>query len=470
MAMKMKLGLKLSQRLVMTTMLQQAIKLLPLAKLELVQLIRQELSENPLLDENPTIEEDDFPQREEKITEKKENEDSESDFNWESYFQNRNNSGFSLSVDSKTSSPENRIANEVSLSDYLLWQLSLSSNDSLERCVGAFLIGNIDNDGYLKCDLEEAARHCNVDIEFAGNVLKFIQSFDPPGIAARNLQECLLLQISQLGKNGSLAEKLLENHLEKLEERFYSRIAKEEGVSVDDIIAAVKFIRELNPEPGLKYNPKQIEYIVPDVIVVKVDDDYQVITNNEGIPRLRINPFYEKLLKKKNSMQSADKQYIEDKFKSALWLIKSIEQRRQTLKKVTKSIVKFQREFLDKGTFYLRPLVLRDVAEDIEMHESTVSRITTNKYMHTPQGIFELKYFFHSGIDSLIGDTASSVTVKERIKKIILNENSKRPYTDQKIVELLRKENVIIARRTVTKYRKEMKVLPSSRRKKIYNL
>lgn len=470
MAMNIKLGLKQSQRLVMTTMLQQAIKLLPLAKLELVQLIRQELSENPLLDENPTIEEDDFPQREEKITEKKENEDSESDFNWESYFQNRNNSGFSLSVDSKTSSPENRIANEVSLSDYLLWQLSLSSNDSLERCVGAFLIGNIDNDGYLKCDLEEAARHCNVDIEFAGNVLKFIQSFDPPGIAARNLQECLLLQISQLGKNGSLAEKLVENHLEKLEERFYSRIAKEEGVSVDDIIAAVKFIRELNPEPGLKYNPKQIEYIVPDVIVVKVDDDYQIITNNEGIPRLRINPFYEKLLKKKNSMQSADKQYIEDKFKSALWLIKSIEQRRQTLEKVTKSIVKFQREFLDKGAFYLRPLVLRDVAEDIEMHESTVSRITTNKYMHTPQGIFELKYFFHSGIDSLIGDTASSVTVKERIKKIILNENSKRPYTDQEIVELLRKENVIIARRTVTKYRKEMKVLPSSRRKKIYNL
>jgi len=470
MAMNIKLGLKQSQRLVMTTMLQQAIKLLPLSKLELVQLIRQELSENPLLDENPTIEEDDFPQREEKITEKKENEDSESDFNWESYFQNRNNSGFSLSVDSETSSPENRIANEVSLSDYLLWQLSLSSNDSLERCVGAFLIGNIDNDGYLKCDLEEAARHCNVDIEFAGNVLKFIQSFDPPGIAARNLQECLLLQISQLGKNGSLAEKLVENHLEKLEERFYSRIAKEEGVSVDDIIAAVKFIRELDPEPGLKYNPKQIEYIVPDVMVVKVDDDYQVITHNEGIPRLRINPFYEKLLKKKNSMQSADKQYIEDKFKSALWLIKSIEQRRQTLEKVTKSIVKFQREFFDKGTSYLRPLVLRDVAEDIEMHESTVSRITTNKYMHTPQGIFELKYFFHSGIDSLIGDTASSVTVKERIKKIILNEDSKRPYTDQEIVELLRKENVIIARRTVTKYRKEMKVLPSSRRKKIYNL
>jgi RNA polymerase sigma-54 factor len=470
MAMNIKLGLKQSQRLVMTTMLQQAIKLLPLSKLELVQLIRQELSENPLLDENPTIEEDDFPQSEEKITEKKENEDSESDFNWESYFQNRNNSGFSLSVDSETSSPENRIANEVSLSDYLLWQLSLSSNDSLERCVGAFLIGNIDNDGYLKCDLEEAARHCNVDIEFAGNVLKFIQSFDPPGIAARNLQECLLLQISQLGKNGSLAEKLVENHLEKLEERFYSRIAKEEGVSVDDIIAAVKFIRELDPEPGLKYNPKQIEYIVPDVMVVKVDDDYQVITHNEGIPRLRINPFYEKLLKKKNSMQSADKQYIEDKFKSALWLIKSIEQRRQTLEKVTKSIVKFQREFFDKGTSYLRPLVLRDVAEDIEMHESTVSRITTNKYMHTPQGIFELKYFFHSGIDSLIGDTASSVTVKERIKKIILNENSKRPYTDQEIVELLRKENVIIARRTVTKYRKEMKVLPSSRRKKIYNL
>lgn len=205
-------------------------------------------------------------------------------------------------------------------------------------------------------------------------------------------------------------------------------------------------------------------------MVVKVDDDYQIIINNEGIPRLRINSFYEKLLKKKDSMQNADKQFIEDKFKSALWLIKSIEQRRQTLEKVARSIVKFQREFLDKGTPYLRPLVLRDVADDIEMHESTVSRITTNKYMHTPQGIFELKYFFHSGIDSLAGDTTSSVTVKEKIKKIVLDEDSKRPYTDQKIVELLRREDIIIARRTVAKYRKEMKILPSSRRKKIYNL
>lgn len=466
----MKLGLRLSQKFVMTTMLQQAIKLLPLSKLELVQLMRQELSENPLLDENTAIEEDGFPESGEKTAEKKENGDSELDFNWESYFQNRNNSGFSLGGDSETPSPENRMANEVTLSDYLLWQLSLSSDDNLERRTGAFLIGNIDNDGYLKCDLEEAARHCNVDIKFVNNVLRFIQSFDPPGVAARNLQECLLLQISQLGKDGSLAAKLLENHLEKLEERFFSEIAREEDVSVDDIIAAVKFIRELNPKPGLKYNPQQIEYIVPDVMVVKVDDDYQIIINNEGIPRLRINSFYEKLLKKKDSMQNADKQFIEDKFKSALWLIKSIEQRRQTLEKVARSIVKFQREFLDKGTPYLRPLVLRDVADDIEMHESTVSRITTNKYMHTPQGIFELKYFFHSGIDSLAGDTTSSVTVKEKIKKIVLDEDSKRPYTDQKIVELLRREDIIIARRTVAKYRKEMKILPSSRRKKIYNL
>lgn len=470
MAMETKLRLKQSQKLVMTTMLQQAIKLLPLAKIELVQLVNQELLENPVLDEVTAVEEDYPSDNEETVPEKKEEKIPESDFSWEEYFHNRSSGGYSSRVDTELPPLENTLAKEVSLSDYLQWQLSLSSHDSLEKYVGAFLIGNIDNDGYLQCDLEEAARHCNVDIEFADNVLKIIQGFDPPGIAARDLKECLLLQVSQSGMEGSLLENIIKDHLEKLDERFFAKIAKEEGVSVEDVIASVKCIKELNPKPGLKYNPSQIEYIIPDVMVVKVDNDYQVIINNEGIPRLRINSFYQDILKQKSKMNNSEREYVEEKFKSALWLIKSIEQRRQTLYKVSKSIVKFQREFLDKGTSYLRPLVLRDVAEDIDMHESTVSRITTNKYMHTPQGVFELKYFFHSGIDSLGGEAMSSVTIKDKIKSIITNEDPKRPYTDQDVVDLLGKEDIMIARRTITKYRKEMKIPPSSRRKRKYNI
>lgn len=460
---------KLSQKLVMTTMLQQAIKLLPLSKLELVQLINHELLENPLLEENAPLEEDTVSE-DEKNSENKESEVSELDFNWDDYFQNRGSNTPSSLADTDAPSLENTMAKEVSLSDYLMWQLSLSTQDALEKCVGAFLIGNIDSDGYLKCDLEEAAGHCKVTSEFAESILKSIQNFDPPGVASRDLKECLSLQLSQIDMNHSLAANIVEKHLEKLEEKFFQKIAREENVSIEDVISAVKFIRELNPKPGLKYNPKQVEYVVPDVMVIKIDDDYQVIINNEGVPRLGINSFYQSILKSKEKVANSEKEYIEEKFKSALWLIKSIEQRRQTLYKVSKSIVKFQREFLDKGTSSLKPLVLRDVADDIEMHESTISRITTNKYMHTPQGVFELKYFFHSGIDSMDGDSMSSLTVKDKIKKVVEDEDDKKPYTDQEIVELLRKEDIIIARRTITKYRKEMRIPPSSKRKRMFNL
>jgi RNA polymerase sigma-54 factor len=469
MAMDAKLSLRQSQKLVMTTMLQQAIKLLPLSKLELVQLINNELLENPLLEENALLDEETASASEE-ISENKKEEVNDLDFNWDDYFQNRNVQTTSPFNDIDLPSLENTMAHEVSLTDYLSWQLALSSYDKLERCIGMFLIGNIDNDGYLKCDLEEAAKHCNIESGFVEKVLRLIQNFDPPGIASRNLRECLLIQLHQQGMEDSLPAGIVEKHLEKLEERYFQKIAKEENVSLEDVIKAVRFIRELNPKPGLKYNPKTIEYIIPDVMVIKVDDDYQIVINNEGIPRLGINSFYQSIMKNKENIQGSDKQYIEEKFKSALWLIKSIEQRRQTLYKVSRSIVKFQREFFDKGTAYLKPLVLRDVADDISMHESTISRITTNKYMHTPQGIFELKYFFHSGIDSMDGDAMSSLTVKEKIRKVVESEDDKKPYTDQEIVELLRKEDIIIARRTITKYRKEMKIPPSSKRKRIFNL
>ncbi len=242
------------------------------------------------------------------------------------------------------------------------------------------------------------------------------------------------------------------------------------GVSIEDIIHTVQLIRELDPRPGSRYSAESPDYITPDVIVLKQGDEYQVYLNEEEIPRLKVSSYYYNMLQRKDSLQQDTRKFIEEKFRSAVWMIKSIEQRRQTLFKVARSIVRYQREFLDNGTAHLRPLILKDVAEDIEMHESTVSRVTTNKYMHTPQGIFELKHFFHSGLDSLIGDARSSVSVKDIIKKLVEGEDPREPLTDQQIVERLLEKNVRIARRTVTKYRKELKILQSSRRRRIYTV
>ncbi len=473
MALEARLQLKQTQRLVMTQMLQQAIKLLPLSRLELVQTIRNELVENPLLEET-LLEEDEAAStdQEDSITEDEEQEagDLDGDIDWDVYMQDMREMGFSGTDRQEFPSYESTLSPQLSLDDHLLWQLNLSVPDETTREIGTYLIGNIDEGGYLTMSVEEVAQSLNVGLEQVEDALQLIQGFDPTGVASRSLKECLLIQIRQGELAGSVVEQVVEKHLEKLYEQHYPRIARDLGVSLEEIIQSVQTIRKFDPKPGLRFSPESSGYIIPDVIVLKVGDEYQIFFNDEGVPRLRVSPHYYNMLNSKDSLQPEARKFIEEKFRSAVWLIKSIEQRRQTLFKVARSLVRYQREFLDKGTAHLRPLILKDVAEDIEMHESTVSRVTTNKYMHTPQGIFELKYFFHSGIDSMEGDTMSSVTVKDMIRKLVDSENPREPLTDQQIVGRLGEENVRIARRTVTKYRKELKILQSSRRRRIYTL
>ena len=363
---------------------------------------------------------------------------------------------------------ESTLSDETSLTDYLLWQLSLSGQSDLTRQIGAFLIGNIDDNGYLNCQIDEASEFFDVPCGEVERALETIHGFDPAGVGARDLRECLFIQLRQLDLQDSLAASIVSRHLDLIDERSFKRIARNLRVSLEDVIEAVGLIRELDPKPGSRYGASRVEYIVPDVYVVKIGEEYQVTLNDDDVPKLSINAQYQRMLRRGNGLQEDAKEYLEEKFRSAVWLVKGIEQRRQTLMKVSKSLCVFQRDFLDKGLAYLNPLVLKDVADDIGMHESTVSRVTTSKYMHTPQGVFELKFFFHSGLKSFEGDAMSSVSVKDTIRKMVGAEDSRKPLTDQQLVTMLQEKNINIARRTVAKYRGEMQIPSTSRRRRLF--
>jgi RNA polymerase sigma-54 factor len=469
-ALETRLALKTTQRLVMTAMLQQAIKLLPLSRLELIQKVHQELLENPFLEDVATQEDSEVDVVDEEFSQDTEEETpTESDIDWEAYLQdNGGNESTPLNNEKESPSLEATLRNETSLTEHLLWQLSLAFRAELDKQIGMYLIGNLDDDGYLQCQIEEVTAIFGVEPTRVTDVLHVIQSFDPAGVGAQNLQECLLIQLAHLGMADSLAGIIVQRYLAQIDERSFRKIAKDLQVSLEEVIAAVKLIRELDPKPGSRYNPHRVEYIVPDVVVAKMGDEYQVLLNDDGMPRLRINALYQNILRRGDGIHHDTREYLEEKFRSAVWLMKSIEQRRQTLLKVAKSLCKFQHDFLDKGLPYLRPLVLKDVAEDINMHESTVSRVTTNKYMHTPQGVFELKFFFHSGLDSSGGEAMSSVSVKDIIKKAVTAEDARNPLTDQQLVMLLENKGIQIARRTVAKYRQELRIPPASRRKRFF--
>lgn len=470
MALETKLLLKTTQKLVMTAMLQQAIKLLPLSRLELIQKVQQEILENPFLEESTTLELSDTALTNEALVQDTPEAPEESALNWEAYLQDFT-SGPAYPVDTGREVPslETTLKSETSLAEHLLWQLALTVRDELDRHIGTYLIGNIDDDGYLQCQAGEVAAALGVDETKVCAVIETIQSFDPPGIGARDLQESLLIQLRHLDLENSLASKIVQQYLTQLDERSLQKIARALGVSLREVIAAVGLIRTLDPKPGSRFHPQRVEYIVPDIVVVKVDDDYQVMLNEDGMPRLRINPLYQNIMRHNDGMHHDTREYLEEKFRSAVWLMKSVEQRRQTLLRVAKSVCKFQREFLDKGLAYLKPLVLKDVADDIGMHESTVSRVTTNKYVHTPQGVFELKFFFHSGLESFEGDAMSSVSVKDIIRKAVAAEDTRKPLTDQQLMMLLEDKGVKIARRTIAKYRQELRIPPASRRKRLFS-
>ena len=473
MEMKMNLNLKMSQKLVMTPMLQQAIKLLPLARLELAQLVRQEIIENPVLEELLEEEnEQDSNQEEsgpkEDITPEAEQDTTPQDqeIDWDSYFQDNIDRGMSIESYAEKPSIEATYKKEATLADHLMWQLDMTVDSETDRFIGSCIIGNIQNDGYLCADLQEIVTISQSDEENVLRVLKFIQGFEPTGVASRSLKECLMLQAQALSDKNPYVEVLIENYLERLEDRYLQKVASELKISLDVVLEALETIKGFCPKPGLLFSSEGIDYVVPDLVVFKTDEGYDVALNDEGVPNLQISSYYHNLLK--TTKEGQTKEYLEDKYRSALWLIKSIDQRRQTIYKVGKSIVKLQKDFLDDGLSYLQPMVLKDVAKDIEMHESTVSRITTNKYIDTPQGVFELKFFFHSGIKSYMGNSMSSIRVKSMIKEIIKEEDRNSPLTDDQMVEALMMKNVKIARRTITKYRKELNIPPASKRKKLF--
>ena len=478
MVFELKQTLKLTQQLIMTPQLQQSIKLLQLSRLELVDTISQELEENPLLEEQSAGDDPEteiVPELDDMKVETKTREitgegDGKEDFDWDSYLEDFGPMRVPSQREDTDAPPfENMLTKTSSLSDHLLWQLNLSHFTNVEKRVSVQIIGNLNSDGYLMATPEEIASIEDVDPALVEAVLKKVQEFDPPGVATRDLKECLLTQIRLLDVDSSLPGKIVENHLKDLETRNYNNIARKLKVSIDDVQQAALVIIKLNPKPGLLYNEERSQYIIPDVFVFKVGDVYRIILNDDGLPKLRISNFYKKIMSgTENNGGEKCKTYIRDKLQSATWLIKSIQQRQKTIYKVSESIVEHQIEFFDRGISYLKPMVLRDIADDVEMHESTISRVTTNKYMHTPRGIFELKYFFNSGINRIGDLQIASQSVKEKIKEIVSGEDNRKPYNDSQIVDTLAGLGISIARRTVAKYREMLGILPSSKRKKYY--
>jgi RNA polymerase sigma-54 factor len=482
MAIEMRQQMKLSQQLVMTPQLQQAIKLLQLSRLELQDLVSQEMEENPVLDESLELEEvkepdtleitekEAAPQEDAEVfTEVTAGEETLQDMDWATYLDSYNySSGEQYYDDDDRPSYENLLTKKTTLFDHLLWQLKLSHVTEQEILVGSEIIGNIDEEGYLRSTLADIAMTCSVDELFVESVLKKIQEFDPIGVGARDLRECLLLQVHQLGMEGSVVEALLRDHLKDLELRKYKQIAKSLGVDFNDVLISAKIIASLDPKPGRQFSQEDVHYISPDIFVYKVGEEFVVVLNDEGMPNIRINPLYTGEGRSTGSDNQKAEEYINEKMRSALWLIKSIHQRQRTIYRVSKSIVKFQRNFFERGIAYLKPLVLRDIAEDIGMHESTISRVTTNKYMQTPQGLLELKFFFNSGISTVEGDDIASESVKNIIKEIVGGEDPRKPLSDQRIAEILSTQNITIARRTITKYREMLKIGSSSERKRLF--
>jgi RNA polymerase sigma-54 factor len=479
MAMEARLSLRQSQRVVMTPLLQQAIQLLQLSTLELQEVVQKELLENPLLEEVAPETDSDQPAAatttpdapaptpiepapvESSPTSERQTDDLPFDLT-AVMFDDHEERSLVAQEDREELPFENIVRSVSSLADHLDEQLRFTVEDPLIRRIGNEIIGNLDEDGYLRAELSEIAERCQTTVDQVEKALALVQAFDPPGVAARSIQECLLIQLKVDPNPDPVSVEIVEEHFDELSRRRYPDIARALKLPLDRVMESVEEIMGLEPKPGRRFGGSDSRYIVPDVVVHKMGGEYVVVLNEDGIPRLRVNSLYRSLLRSSGDDARA---YVEQKLRSAVWLIKSVDQRQRTLRKVTQSIVKFQRDFLDKGLPCLRPLSLRDVGEDIGMHESTISRVTTNKYVETPQGLFELKFFFHSGIASGDGEMVSSVSVKKMIQDLLANEDPAKPLSDQEVAQILKGRGLTIARRTVAKYREELGILPSHQRR-----
>ncbi|MGE5257341.1 MAG: RNA polymerase factor sigma-54 [Hyphomicrobiales bacterium] len=480
MALELRQQLKLTQQLIMTPQLQMAIKLLQLSRLELMDTIRQELEENPALEEvieapgdeplgeasepveGPPAE---MPPNQEVTIQDK----IHDDIDWSGFLEDFSTPSRVTveSEDREAPKYEAFVTRKESLNDHLLWQFLMTKPNREDEQIASHIIGNLNKDGYLDFSVEEIAAAQNTSAEHVERVLTLLQTFDPIGVCARDLRECLLIQARYLGFDNTIVTEIISNHLPNLEKKNYKAICKALKASMDEVVSAVNVIRAMEPRPGRQFGDDTPQYITPDIYVYKMDNDFVVVLNDDGMPKLRVNSLFKRSVSRGRRITNDAEDYIHDKMRSAAWLIKSIHQRQKTIYKVMESILRFQREFFEKGIAHLKPMVLRDVAQDIGMHESTISRVTTNKYAYTPQGIFELKYFFNSSIKRDEGGAIASASVMEKIRQIIASEDPKRPHSDDKIAQMLKRENIHIARRTVAKYREMMRVLPSNKRKEI---
>ena len=551
MALEQKLSLKMTQKLVMTPSLQQAIKLLQMTRMELEGVVAQEMMENPVLEE--------VEQQQEESTEAEdpldqndndELEESLDDIDIDAFFgelESWEGSGQSGGMHETKEAPpiENTLHQEDDLYDHLLWQLHMADVEPIVREIAELIIGNLDPDGFFAATVEEIMAMGAQDYdprtatvggdeapEFASSdeaaeaqtepvatseststaesgvrepreaeqtadgeaedveaevepqdpvggyprelveqVLEFVRNFDPPGVACSDLQESLLRQLDARGEpEHSLTRRVVAGYWDQFKRRKFEQIAKDVGVPLQELKPVVEMVGSLDTRPGRQYDTESAQYVEPEVHVVKVGEEYVIQTNDSGMPRLRVSRAYRNMLRamREKGRDGDAQQYIKEKMRSALWLIKSLDQRQRTIYKVAKSIVKQQRGFLDHGVEHLKPMVLRDVAEDIEMHESTVSRVVSNKYIHTPRGVLPMKYFFHSGIDREYGGDISSLSVKRKIENLIAEEDGKKPLSDSEIMRILKREGIQIARRTVAKYRDELNIPSSTDRKKIF--
>jgi RNA polymerase sigma-54 factor len=470
------LDLRLSQRLALTPSLLQKIELLQLNKLELQDMLNQELMQNPLLEEVVEPEAPKDLSLDDRVAEAPTGaeaapeatvRDSFEEIDFRYFFDEYLDTGYKNREveDSERPSFEAFLTRPPSLEDHLTWQLGLTEVKPRIAQIAEHIIGNLNEDGYLLLSMDELCQSAGCTPEEADEALKVVQSFDPTGVASRDLRECLALQLEALGLADGLPMRIVKEHLPLLENHKFKDIASRTDSSFEEVLQAVDTIKHLIPKPGLRYNSQNATYVQPEMTIAKVNDEYVILQNDEGMPQLRLNAGYKDLLKS-NGVSGETKSFLREKFRSAVDLLRSVNQRKQTIYKVCVAIVNRQREFLERGPVALRPMLIKDVANELGVHSSTISRVVTNKYVDTPQGVMELRKFFTMGVENPDGEELSIVQVKLKIKKLIENENKNKPYSDNQIGQLLHRDNVFITRRTVAKYREQMQI-PGSRERKI---
>lgn len=481
MALENRLELKLAQKLILTPQLQLAIKLLQMPQLELSEAINMELTENPFLEE--VIEEKENLTKEEieNIEAPEASDDTEAplerlmtnlnSFSVEEYFDERGSDGRDLGYFNpglvEQPSYEQFLQTSVNLSEHLLWQLALSDADEEIKRIGRVVIGNIDENGYLRTTEEEIAQTENAGTNEVILAIRLVQGFDPSGIAARDLKECLLIQLRALNLSGSLVEHIVLDSLHDVEKKRYQQIARQYNAPLDDIMAAIGIIEGLEPKPARNFSSSATTYIVPDVSVIKNEDGYQILLNDEGLPKIRLSNHYKKLmLMLKGTLSKEERLFVDEKIRSAVWLLKSLDQRNKTIYRVTECILNFQRDFFDTGVSMLKPLNLKDVSQELGMHESTISRVTSNKFLSCSHGLYSFRFFFSSALQGSEG-SISSTLVKDLIRKLVSEEDQAKPFSDQRIADVLKSKDITIARRTVAKYREELKIPSQGSRKKV---